>query len=163
MCGSTELSVHSNIQRLTAFQVLLSASTSAEFLKKKQKKNLHPRHNSFRGLLPNHNTALVTGYSRLDFCGERPPSRKKASTSRCSGPHGLFLSPPLHYPRQGYRVTIMNPCRGKSLLGPPVRLISPLSLLVFFSSFFFQRLSVRFCPEKTSNGLHPGSGGNVKS
>lgn len=136
MCGSTELSVHSNIQRLTAFQVLLSASTSAEFLKKKQKKNLHPRHNSFRGLLPNHNTALVTGYSRLDFCGERPPSRKKASTSRCSRPHGLFLSPPLHYPRQGYRVTIMNPCRGKSLLGPPVRLISPLSLLVFFSSFF---------------------------
>lgn len=160
MCRSTELSERSNIQGLTAFQGLLSDSTSAEFMKPPPPQ---PQRNSFRGLLPNHNTALVTGYSRLDFCGRRPPSRKKASTSRCSRPPGLFLSSPLHYPRQGYRVTIMNPCRGKSLPGPPVRLISPLSLLVFFSFFLFQRLSVRFCLEKTSNGLHPGSGGNAKS
>lgn len=82
--------------------------------------------------------------------------------------HGLFLSSLFHYPRQGYRVTIMNPFGGKGLSLPgPQSGSDPRSHvsvpLLFFLLLFFQPLSVRFCLAKTSLELQPGSSGNATS
>ena len=125
---ATELSAQSSIQRVIAFQGLLSDSTSAEFIQ-----TFHPDTTAFGAFAEPQHSSCYRVFGGWIFCGERPLSRKKASTSRCSQPrrHGLFLSSPLHYPRQGYHVTIMNPFRGKARLSrAPSQDPIPLSRLV---------------------------------
>lgn len=77
MCGSTELSVHSNIQRLTAFQALLSASTSAEFLKKKKKKTSILDTTAFGAFFRTTTQLLLQGIRGWIFAGNglRPGKR----------------------------------------------------------------------------------------
>ncbi|CAB1420970.1 unnamed protein product [Pleuronectes platessa] len=96
----------------------------------------------------NHNTALVTEHTRLDFCGEWPPSRKKASACtllQLFAPHRLFLSL-LRCPRQGYHVTIMNAFQRKAPVSPrpPARLRIPHRnhRQLGPSSFLFSSLSL---------------------
>lgn len=99
--------------------------------------------------------------------GLRPGKKHQHHTALVPRLHGLFLSSPLHYPRQGYRVTIMNPFRGKAHLSraPSQALIPALTFCpsCIFLTPYFQPLSVHFCLEKTSNELHTGSSGNATS
>lgn len=163
--AAIELSAHSDIQRLTAFQGLLSASTSAEFVQ-----TLHPRHNIFWGFLWTTTQLLLQGIWGWIFAENGLRPGKKHQHHAALGPHGLFLYSLLHYPRQGYPVTIMNPFRGKARLSRapsqapiPSNFPSNLCPYSFRLSPFFQPFSVYFCSEETSNELHPGSRGNATS
>lgn len=122
----------------------LSASPSAEFVQ-----TLHPRHNSLLGFLRTTTQLLLQGIWGWIFVenGLRPGKKHQHHAALVPRLHGLFLSSLLHYPRQGYRVTIMNPFRGKARLSrAPSQALIPaltsLSLLYFPYSLF----PASFCP-----------------
>lgn len=76
---ATEHSTHSSIERVITFQGFLSASTSAEF-----RQTFHPDTTAFGAFAEPQHSSCYRVFGSWIFCGERPLSRKKASTSRCS-------------------------------------------------------------------------------
>lgn len=94
--------------------------------------NLPSWHNSFWGFCRTTTQLLLQSIWKLFFFflrGAASVQEKSINIMLLSVfcRHGLFLSSLLHYPRQSYRVTIMNPFGGKdpSLLEPPARIRSP--------------------------------------
>lgn len=147
------------IRRLTALRGLLFTSTSAESVQ-----NFHPWHNTFWRLSVNHNTALISQHSSLDFFflfWRRRVSRKMHQCHAALGlrPHDFFLFSFLHYPGLNYHVTIMNPFRRQARLlwALSQALIHPAhqSRSSFFLLPFFQPLLVSFYLPETYNELHP--------
>lgn len=153
------LSVQFSIQRLTTFQGLYLRPQSAEFLH-----TLHPRHNSLLGFLCTTTQLLLQGIWGWIFVENGLCPGKKHQHHAALGPrlHGLFLYSLLHHPRQGYRVTIMNPFRGKARLSrAPSQALIPALTSLSLLYFSYSPFPASFYLVKTSNKLC--SSGNAAS